>query len=207
MKSRTVTELESVHNSVRLLNEMLDTYRLNVSSKDELDLIKELRDSCERLRPNIFKLISEAQGNDEVLGSNLNSLVKATKPGGCLVDEVLQASDELSAIFGKYSEVIEKGNICGASNLSLLDLAVSSPILETDGKLWDRNKDMDLLSDIFDNVASDSSENVLKPVALANTSTLGTYTLVVSSRFILICWSCHSKRDMQIKHFRQFGCA
>lgn len=186
MKSRTVTELESVHNSVRLLNEMLDTYRLSVSSKDELDLIKELRDSCERLRPNVFKLINDAQGNDDVLGSNPNSLVKPTKPSGCLVDEVLQASDELSAIFGKYTEVIEKGNTCGASNLSLLDLA-ASPVSETDDKLRDRNKDMDLLSDIFDNVASDSSENVLKPVALPNTSTLGTYTLVVSSCFDQIC--------------------
>lgn len=47
---------------------MLDSYKPQLSSKDELDLIKELHQSCERLRPNVFKLIAETQQDEEILG-------------------------------------------------------------------------------------------------------------------------------------------
>ena len=67
MKSRRVIELESVHNNVRLLSEMLDSYRKGSSSNDELDLINELYQSCERLRPNVLKLAAETQQNEELL--------------------------------------------------------------------------------------------------------------------------------------------
>lgn len=65
--SKRVIELEAVHNNVRLLNEMLDSYRPGHSSADELDLIKELHQSCERLRPNVFRLAAETQQNEEML--------------------------------------------------------------------------------------------------------------------------------------------
>mgnify|MGYP005984263203 CR=1 len=63
-----MSELESVQNNVRLLNEMLDSYKPGISSGDELDLIKELHQSCERLRPNLMKLAAETQQNEEMLG-------------------------------------------------------------------------------------------------------------------------------------------
>lgn len=69
LKSRRVSELESVQNNVRLLNEMLDSYKPGISSADELDLIKELHQSCERLRPNLMKLTAETQQNEEILGN------------------------------------------------------------------------------------------------------------------------------------------
>lgn len=67
LKSRRVLELESVHSNVRLLSEMLDTYVRDGSSKDELELIKELHQSCERLRPTVLKLASETQQNEDIL--------------------------------------------------------------------------------------------------------------------------------------------
>lgn len=57
-----------MQNNVRLLNEMLESYKPGFSSQDEHDLIKELHESCERLRPNIVKLASETQQNEDILG-------------------------------------------------------------------------------------------------------------------------------------------
>lgn len=67
MNSRRVTELESVHNNARLLSEMLDQYQLGQTSAEELELIKELHQSCERLRPSVFRLASETQDNESML--------------------------------------------------------------------------------------------------------------------------------------------
>jgi len=67
MNSRRITELESVHNNVRLLSDMLDQYQLGQTSAEELELIKELHQSCERLRPSVFRLASETQDNESML--------------------------------------------------------------------------------------------------------------------------------------------
>lgn len=76
MNSRRVTELESVHNNVRLLSDMLDQYQLGQTSAEELELIKELHQSCERLRPSVFRLASETQDNDSVLSEYMNTLLQ-----------------------------------------------------------------------------------------------------------------------------------
>nr|CAD7257480.1 unnamed protein product [Timema shepardi] len=114
--SRRLTELESVHNNVRLLSEMLDSYRVGQSSVEELDLIKELHQSCERLRPNVFRLASETQESE------------------ALLNEVLNVSDELGQVFDKYTAVIIHGKTLdpvfepetGQSATSLLDLSTPS---------------------------------------------------------------------------------
>ncbi|KAF5273890.1 hypothetical protein FQA39_LY01005 [Lamprigera yunnana] len=168
LKSRRISELESVHNNVRLLNEMLDSYKPGISSIDELQLIKELHQSCERLRPNVFKLASDVQQNEEML------------------NEVLQASDELGQVFDKFAEIIVKGIIPQpkiesetSNNLALLDL--SSP---TDEVVLEKNysslqnqisnesqSDMDLLCDIFtSNIVSD---NILTPISSIKVVTSG----------------------------------
>lgn len=67
MNSRRITELESVHNNVRLLSDMLDQYQLGQTSAEELELIKELHQSCERLRRNVYRLASDTQDNEVML--------------------------------------------------------------------------------------------------------------------------------------------
>ncbi|XP_021941879.1 ADP-ribosylation factor-binding protein GGA1 isoform X4 [Zootermopsis nevadensis] len=113
MNSRRVTELESVHNNVRLLSEMLDQYYLGQTSAEESELIKELHQSCERLRPSVFRLAAETQDNEAML------------------NEVLSASDELGQVFDKYTAIIVQGkrpplpNVTSGST-SLLDLSTPS---------------------------------------------------------------------------------
>lgn len=108
--SRCLTELESVHNNTRLLSEMLDSYRPGQTSDEELELIKELHHSCERLRPNVFRMASDAQDNEQLL------------------NEVLSASDELGQVFDKYTAIIVKGQLPAVvnKNASLLDLSTPS---------------------------------------------------------------------------------
>lgn len=160
LKSRRISELESVNNNVRLLNEMLDSYKPGISSEDELQLIKELHQSCERLRPNVFKLATDVQQNEAML------------------NEVLQASDELGQVFDKFTEIIIKGNIPqresqldASNNLSLLDLSspIDEDVLEKNNSAFqtqtskESQSDMDLLCDIF--TSNVVSHDILTPIS------------------------------------------
>ncbi|XP_044261949.1 ADP-ribosylation factor-binding protein GGA3 [Tribolium madens] len=145
LKSRRVSELESVQNNVRLLNEMLDSYKPGISSADELDLIKELHQSCERLRQNLMKLTAETQQNEEILG------------------DVLQASDELSHVFSKYNKIIVQGNSVrdGGSN-ALLDFEGSDEAQCQNTE----PKEIDVLCDIFNASNIPDSADILQPVSV-----------------------------------------
>ncbi|XP_063921766.1 ADP-ribosylation factor-binding protein GGA3-like [Zophobas morio] len=152
LKSKRVSELESVQNNVRLLNEMLDSYKPGISSGDELDLIKELHQSCERLRPNLMKLAAETQQNEEMLG------------------DVLQTSDELSQVFSKFNKIIIKG-------ISVLDDG-SNPLLDFDNSVNASNdgakcqntetkeNEIDVLCDIFNNSNIPDSADILQPTSV-----------------------------------------
>ncbi|KAL6268099.1 hypothetical protein P5V15_001190 [Pogonomyrmex californicus] len=68
LNSQRGMELESVQNNVMLLSEMLDSYNQNETSAEDLELMKELYQACERLKPILLRLASETQGNVEMLG-------------------------------------------------------------------------------------------------------------------------------------------
>lgn len=61
-------ELESVHNNVKLLSEMLDSYNQNETRPEDIELMKELHQACERLKPTVLRLANETQDNEEMLG-------------------------------------------------------------------------------------------------------------------------------------------
>ena len=90
IKSKRISEIETIRNNVRLLSEMLETYKPDSSSSDEFDLIKELHLSCERLKPNIMRLASDVQDNDEFL------------------NQVLSVDDELDQVLKKYNTIISE---------------------------------------------------------------------------------------------------
>ncbi|GJQ84041.1 Gga [Trypoxylus dichotomus] len=163
LKSRKILELESVHSNVRLLSEMLDTYVKDGSSHDEMELIKELHQSCERLRPTVLKLASETQQNEDILR------------------DILNASDELGKVFDKYKEVIINGkrhrNVEKEENLSLLDFGSSkpgTPTLLDEAKVTACNNnnmsEFDVLCDIFTTPNGESllevENTILQPVSL-----------------------------------------
>uniref|UniRef100_A0A8C5ZB85 Golgi associated, gamma adaptin ear containing, ARF binding protein 3 n=1 Tax=Marmota marmota marmota TaxID=9994 RepID=A0A8C5ZB85_MARMA len=114
--------LEEVHNSVKLLHEMLLHYSQEHSSEADRELMKELFDRCENKRRTLFKLASETEDNDNSLG------------------DILQASDNLSRVINSYKTIIEGQVINGEVTTStmpdsegLTDPASTAPPKESAG--------------------------------------------------------------------------
>ncbi|XP_070580159.1 ADP-ribosylation factor-binding protein GGA1-like isoform X2 [Ptychodera flava] len=122
--SRRLTELETCNNNIKLLNEMLAHYKAGVTSSAELDLMKELYESCERMRPKLFTLASDTDDKDDEL------------------NDVLQANDALVRVMTIYKSVIlgEEENMPipkptpGGVGSSLLD--VDSVLLGASGEAF-----------------------------------------------------------------------
>ncbi|GFY50130.1 ADP-ribosylation factor-binding protein GGA1 [Trichonephila inaurata madagascariensis] len=114
LMAKRSTELETVHNNASVLEDMLNHYRPGETSEEEKDLMKELFESCERLRPKLFRLAGELDEKDEGLG------------------DILKANDELTVVINNYKKIMgvssENGNI-SSKEASLLDLG--SPIQES----------------------------------------------------------------------------
>ncbi|KAK2587423.1 hypothetical protein KPH14_003136 [Odynerus spinipes] len=165
--SRRIMELESVHNNVKLLSEMLDSYNQNETSHEDLELMKELYQACERLKPTVLRLANETQDNEEMLG------------------DVLAANDALGQVFDKYTAVIILGQKVSktstSSDPSLLDLsspidaAISECSLNTNTEKTNNittansQSDMEVLGDIFNSLGKStefpltSDTNILMP--------------------------------------------
>ncbi|TRY74797.1 hypothetical protein TCAL_07113 [Tigriopus californicus] len=89
--TRRSTELIMVNNNSKLLNEMLDHFEKARSTPQELELLKDLQESCEKMQPKLFRLASDTDEDDET------------------INEILQASDELSKVLDRYRMVIVQG--------------------------------------------------------------------------------------------------
>ncbi|XP_018575914.1 ADP-ribosylation factor-binding protein GGA1 [Anoplophora glabripennis] len=158
LKSKRISELESVQNNVRLLNEMLDSYKPGISSSAELDLIKELYQNCERLRPTINKLALETHHSEGMLG------------------DVLETSDELSSAFNKYNLVILKGQTSSrhssqdvllnfdAVDINSANVACKVPTVK-DGTENSKSS-VDVLCDIFTASNIPDAGEVLQPISV-----------------------------------------
>ncbi|XP_077489754.1 ADP-ribosylation factor-binding protein Gga [Amblyomma americanum] len=88
MLARRTTEIETVHNNAKVLKDMLANYRPGETSAEEKDLMKELFESCERLRPKLFRLAGEMEEKDEGL------------------NEILTANDELTNVINIYKKTM-----------------------------------------------------------------------------------------------------
>ncbi|XP_037094268.1 ADP-ribosylation factor-binding protein GGA1-like [Pollicipes pollicipes] len=66
--SRRVSELEVVRTNLRLLDEMMDNYSPATTSRDELELMAELKTSCGQLRAKLDSLAAETDDQDPALG-------------------------------------------------------------------------------------------------------------------------------------------
>ncbi|XP_064478094.1 ADP-ribosylation factor-binding protein GGA1-like [Ornithodoros turicata] len=86
--ARRTTEIETVHNNAKVLKDMLNNYRPQETSSEEKELMKELFESCERLRPKLFRLAGEMEEKDEGL------------------NEILTANDELTTVINIYKKAM-----------------------------------------------------------------------------------------------------
>nr|XP_034314010.1 ADP-ribosylation factor-binding protein GGA1 isoform X5 [Crassostrea gigas] len=87
--SRRINELEQINNNTKLLMEMLDHYSPESSSKADLDMMKELYDSLEKLRPNLFRLASDTDEKDNEA-----------------INEILKSNDDVMQIMAQYKKKV-----------------------------------------------------------------------------------------------------
>ncbi|XP_022452351.1 ADP-ribosylation factor-binding protein GGA1 isoform X1 [Delphinapterus leucas] len=112
--SRRVSAIEEVNSNVRLLTEMVMNHSQGgAAAQSSEDLMKELYQRCERLRPTLFRLASDTEDNDEALA------------------EILQANDNLTQVINLYKQLVRGEEVNGdataasipGSTSALLDLS------------------------------------------------------------------------------------
>ncbi|NWU40464.1 GGA1 protein, partial [Hylia prasina] len=111
--SKRVNAIEEVNNNVKLLTEMVTNYSKGETTESSEDLMKELYQRCERMRPMLFRLASDTEDNDEALA------------------EILQANDSLTQVINLYKQLVRGEEINGelvasplrGSTSALLDLS------------------------------------------------------------------------------------
>ncbi|CAG5123676.1 unnamed protein product [Candidula unifasciata] len=162
-RSRRINELESIRNQVKLLTEMINQHTSSASSKDEQEMMKELFDNLEKQRPNLFRLASDTDENDN---------------DG--INDILKANDSVTRVMTLYKEKVvgEKpaGDYTpGAKDSSLLDLGSdsvrptpsaastaatsSAALLDNDFKSLGLD-DMNDLGSIFNNIPSQQPQQM-----------------------------------------------
>ncbi|XP_027791345.1 ADP-ribosylation factor-binding protein GGA1 isoform X1 [Marmota flaviventris] len=112
--SKRVNAIEEVNNNVKLLTEMVMSHSQGgTASGSSEDLMKELYQRCERMRPTLFRLASDTEDNDEALA------------------EILQANDSLTQVISLYKQLVRGEEVNGdaaagpipGSTSALLDLS------------------------------------------------------------------------------------
>ncbi|NXL74374.1 GGA1 protein, partial [Leptocoma aspasia] len=111
--SKRMNAIEEVNNNVKLLTEMVTNYSKGETTESNEDLMKELYQRCERMRPMLFRLASDTEDNDEALA------------------EILQANDNLTQVINLYKQLVRGEEINGetvasplrGSTSALLDLS------------------------------------------------------------------------------------
>nr|XP_026690019.1 ADP-ribosylation factor-binding protein GGA1 isoform X2 [Ciona intestinalis] len=87
MKKRNET-LEEVTNNIRLLNEMLTHFDPDVTAISDMQMMKELYDSCHKLRPTLFRLASDTDDDE-----------------GALM-EILRANDDVTRVMQSFEKIV-----------------------------------------------------------------------------------------------------
>lgn len=112
--SKRVNAIEEVNNNVKLLTEMVMSHSQgSAAASSSEDLMKELYQRCERMRPTLFRLASDTEDNDEALA------------------EILQANDNLTQVINLYKQLVRGEEVNGdtaagsipGSTSALLDLS------------------------------------------------------------------------------------
>ncbi|XP_060083664.1 ADP-ribosylation factor-binding protein GGA1-like isoform X2 [Ylistrum balloti] len=88
--SRRINELKTISINVKLLNEMVSHFKPEASSQSDRDMMKELYESLEKLRPNLFRLASDADEKDN---------------DG--ISEILSCNDEVMKAMAEYKKTVE----------------------------------------------------------------------------------------------------
>ncbi|XP_076074052.1 ADP-ribosylation factor-binding protein GGA1-like isoform X4 [Mytilus galloprovincialis] len=134
--SRRINQLQEIDNNVKLLNEMLAHYTKQNSSQSDRDMMKELYDTLEKLRPNLFRLASDVDEKDNTG-----------------IADILTTNDDAMRVLASYKKIVE-GSTSDESNLAFLRGL-------GDSKTDDPNKSTTLLGDLDDIFSAVTQQNTV----------------------------------------------
>ncbi|KAM6966451.1 ADP-ribosylation factor-binding protein GGA1-like [Tautogolabrus adspersus] len=95
--SKRVNAIQEVNESVTLLTQLLQDYDSKATNQSNAELVQDLYQRCEKMRPTLFRLASDTEDNDEALA------------------EILQANDSLTHVINLYKQQV-KGEIVNGNN-------------------------------------------------------------------------------------------
>ncbi|XP_029492092.1 ADP-ribosylation factor-binding protein GGA1-like [Oncorhynchus nerka] len=95
--SKRVNAIQDVNESVSLLTQLLEDYDRTTNPQSNAELIQDLYQRCEKMRPTLFRLASDTEDNDEALA------------------EILQANDSLTQVINLYRQQV-KGELVNGNN-------------------------------------------------------------------------------------------
>uniref|UniRef100_A0AAQ5YC72 Golgi associated, gamma adaptin ear containing, ARF binding protein 1 n=1 Tax=Amphiprion ocellaris TaxID=80972 RepID=A0AAQ5YC72_AMPOC len=98
--SKRVNAIQEVKESVSLLTQLLQDYDSSTTSQSNTELIQDLYQRCEKMRPTLFRLASDTEDNDEALA------------------EILQANDSLTHVINLYKQQVKGEIVNGNSTLN-----------------------------------------------------------------------------------------
>ncbi|KAI4899544.1 hypothetical protein NFI96_016155, partial [Prochilodus magdalenae] len=113
--SKRVNAIQEVKESVGLLTQLLGDYSKDNCSQSNEDLIKDLYQRCEKMRPTLFRLASDTEDNDEALA------------------EILQANDSLTQVINLYRQLVKGEEVNGHSATTPTLTGGSTALLDLSG--------------------------------------------------------------------------
>uniref|UniRef100_A0A7N9AN35 ADP-ribosylation factor-binding protein GGA1-like n=1 Tax=Mastacembelus armatus TaxID=205130 RepID=A0A7N9AN35_9TELE len=105
--SKRVNTIQEVNESVTLLTQLLQDYDSTASNHSNAELIQDLYQRCEKMRPTLFRLASDTEDNDEALA------------------EILQANDSLTQVINLYKQQV-KGEIVNDFTQFVMNLSLAA---------------------------------------------------------------------------------
>ncbi|XP_049428247.1 ADP-ribosylation factor-binding protein GGA1-like isoform X1 [Epinephelus fuscoguttatus] len=87
--SKRLNAIQEVKESVSLLSQLLEGYSRDSCSQSNQELIKDLYQRCEKMRPTLFRLASDTEDSDEALA------------------DILQANDSLTQVINMYRHLVK----------------------------------------------------------------------------------------------------
>uniref|UniRef100_A0A671UY73 Golgi associated, gamma adaptin ear containing, ARF binding protein 1 n=1 Tax=Sparus aurata TaxID=8175 RepID=A0A671UY73_SPAAU len=112
--SKRVNAIQEVKESVTLLTQLLQDYDSTASDQSNAELIQDLYQRCEKMRPTLFRLASDTEDNDEALA------------------EILQANDSLTHVINLYKQQV-KGEIVNGNNTLNAQKQTGTALLDLSG--------------------------------------------------------------------------
>ncbi|XP_073707475.1 ADP-ribosylation factor-binding protein GGA1 [Garra rufa] len=113
--SKRVNAIQEVKESVGLLTQLLGDYSKESGSHNNEELIKDLYQRCEKMRPTLFRLASDTEDNDEALA------------------EILQANDSLTQVINLYRQLVKGEEVNGDTSSTATLPGRSTALLDLTG--------------------------------------------------------------------------